>query len=184
VTTQPSETTIWVTSDVTPFGNYQLAIHFDDDTSRVLDRDAAYAYASAILDACERAEYDAAVARQLSRVLKMPEDLVGQVISDLRADRPPLDQAAISPLDLEPGVSAKSGRPFLTIYRSGRPIGQWEMSDARGHATHVLRALEAVPLDAAYRRYLVGQIGIEPERALNVVDDLANHRSLTGITRS
>jgi hypothetical protein len=172
-------TSIWVTSDVTPFGNYQLAIHFDDDTSRILDRDAAYAYTATVLDACERADYDAAVIGQFTQAMSIPKDHAARFVADLRADRPPLDLAAIAPLELQPGVSAKTGDPFLAILRDGKQIGQWTTADARGHALHVLGAIHAVPLDAAYRRYLIGQVGIEPDRALNVVDDLQNHRSDT-----
>lgn len=175
MTDQP--TSIWVTSDVTPFGNYQLAIHFDDDTSRVLDRDAAYAYASTILDATERAEYDAAVIRQFTDAMKVPQALAAHSVADLREDRPPLDLAAIAPLDLQPGVSRQTGAPFLTVRRGGQPIGQWSTADAQGHALHVLRAVHAVPLDAAYRRYLIGHVNVEPQIARNMVGGLREHRS-------
>lgn len=174
MTTKP--TSIWVTSDVTPFGSYQLAIHFDDDTSRVLDRDAAYAYASTILDACERAEYDAAVIRQFTKKMGAQKTLAAHSVADLRADRPPLDLAAIAPLEIQPGVSQRTGKPFLALLRGVEQIGQWDMEAAQGHALHVLRAVHAIPLDAAYRRYLIGQVGIEPERAANVVDDLQHYR--------
>jgi hypothetical protein len=176
MTDDENPTTIWVTSDVTPFGNYQLAIHFDDDTSRVLDRDAAYAYASTVIDASERAEYYAAVIRQFSTTLKAPKELAASVAGDLRADLPPLDVAAVAPLDLRPGVSHRDGSAFLAIWRNGKQVGQWSPADARGHALHVLQALHVVPLDAAYRRYLIGPINIEPDRAANIVDDLQKHR--------
>lgn len=176
---EETPTSVWVTSDLTPSGGYQLAIHFDDDTSRVLDRDAAYAYAATVLDAAERADYDAAVIRQFTRKMGTTKELAAHSVADLRADRPPLDLTAIAPLELQPGVSAKTGNAFLVIAREGRQIGQWSTEDARGHALHVLSALHAIPLDAAYRRYLIGQVGIEPERALNVVDDLQNHRDQT-----
>jgi hypothetical protein len=74
-------------------------------------------------------------------------------------------------------VSAKTGDPFLAILREGKQIGQWSTADAQGHALHILQVLHVVPLDAAYRRYLIGQVNIEPDRAANVVDGLANHRT-------
>lgn len=171
-----NENGIWVTSDVTYDGHYTAAVHVDDDHTVTLNKASAYAYATTVLAAAERADYDAAVAAQMAGKLGIPKDVVGQVVAELRNDRPPLADAATAPLRLQPGVSAKTGEPFLALFIGTTQIGQWDPTDARQHAMHVLAAIEAVELDKAYRRYLVDKIGIGPDRALNAIANLANFR--------
>jgi hypothetical protein len=127
-----------------------------------------------VLEAVGRADYDAAVYAQLSK-LGITDSAVVQVVTDLRADRPPLDTAATAPLELVPGVSHRNRRGFLTLKVHGEEVGQWELADARHHALACLEVQTAVDLDAGYRAALVGIIGLDDAHARNVVAGLAEH---------
>lgn len=164
---------IWVQSDLAPDGTtYVTAIHYDDDKSRILTPETAYAYVAEMFRAAVIAEHDAAVIRQLRAMDIKLEDAAG-IVAELREDRPPLNDATTAPLRLVPGVSLKTGDGFLAVHLGDRQIGRWEPADARDHATNVLSVQTAADLDGAYRRYLVGSAGIEPDRALAVINDLA-----------
>ncbi|MEU8040913.1 hypothetical protein [Streptosporangium sp. NPDC049078] len=176
--TTPKPPTIWVQSDPLPNGTYAAAIHYNDDTARILDRPAGLAYAAEVVAAATYAEHDAAVLRQL---VAAGVDLhaAGHTISALRVDRPPLNDGATAPLRLIPGI-ATSGRGFLRVDIAGEQVGQWSPADARDHASNVLTVLAATTLDAAYRRHLIGPLGLDEARARIVVGDLGDHiRALT-----
>ncbi|MEU8279537.1 hypothetical protein ACFYOK_29525 [Microbispora bryophytorum] len=169
-----SSGSIWVQSDLLPDGTYVAAVHYDDDRSRVLGRDAALRYAATVHDAATRAEHDAAVVAQMAK-LGLPHATAAQALWDLRNDRPPLDDAAIAPLRLKPCVSAQRGVGYLEVQIGARLVGQWDPDDARDHAANVLTVLAAVDLDAAYRRYLMTTVELDAALAQDAVGDLANH---------
>ncbi|RFU83590.1 hypothetical protein DY218_27160 [Streptomyces triticagri] len=171
----PERDSVWVESDVTSDGVYVVAVRYGMDCVRSLNRSEAYDHAGAVLAAAQRAEHDCAVARQLMKITGLALDEVALMIRELRADRPPLDAAALAPLWLEPGINQET-RPFLVLHADGQQVGQWTVGDARQHALYVLEALEAADLDAAYLRYLVGKIGIDDNRARQAIGDLANYR--------
>lgn len=169
--------TLWVNGAITEAGCYALAVFVDEDRAVTLDtRDAVYAYASTIIAACERAEFDAAIVAQMTRKLQMPVEMATSMVADLRSERPPLNEAAIAPFRLLPGVSATSGKPFLGLFVGGRQVGQWDPDDGRQHAMHIMTGAEVVELDTAYYRYMVEKVGTEPGRARSVISDLANFR--------
>jgi hypothetical protein len=164
---------IWVQSDLAPDGStYVTSIHYDADQSRILTPETAYAYVAEVFRAAVMAEHDAAVIRQL-RAMNITLKEAAGIVAELREDRPPLDDAATAPLRLVPGVSLRTGDGFLAVHLGDRQIGEWEPDDARDHATNVLSVQTAADLDAAYRRYLVGSAGIDHDRALAVINDLA-----------
>jgi hypothetical protein len=168
--------TVWIkTTPALDGSGYVVTLEADDDTARVLTPTEALAYAAGVLAAASRCEYDAAVIRQMTRALKLPVATAAQVITDLRADRPPLDPSATAPMWLEPGVN-KDLDGFLVISINGKKVGQWNATDARGHALAVIESIAVADLDSAYVRVLVGSVGIDKARALQVVDDLGNHR--------
>lgn len=174
MTTPENSATIWVQSDLLPDGTYVTAIHYNDDQSRVLDRQTGMAYVAEIFTAAVHAEHDAAVLRQLTSI-GVERATAGQAVVDLRADRPPLNDAATAPLRLAPGVSHRTGAGFLAVFIGDRQVGQWDPADARDHATNVLTVLTAADLDATYRRYLTSVIGIDTDRAQHIVGQLAAH---------
>ena len=167
---------VWIKTDPTPDGTgYVVTLEVGQDTARILTPDEAMAHAAGVLAAAHRAEYDAAVLAQLTK-LGIERESVAMLIRQLRDDRPPLDPAATHPLTLEPCVNA-AGKPFITVASPGREQGQWTTEDARSHAIAVLECVAVADLDAAYLRALTGLIGIDRSRARRVVEDLVNHRA-------
>lgn len=172
-----SEQVITVLSDLAADGQTYIAtVQLNGDTARSLDRDQGYAWASTALAAAAQAEHDALVLRQLTEVVGIPLALAASCIGDLRADRPPLDDAATAPMRLVPGVNAK-GEPFIGVHINGVQVGQWTCADARSHAAGIFDVLSVVDLDAAYRRFLVGALTIEPDHARNIVGSLIELRT-------
>ena len=55
---------IWVRSNLTLDGDYVVTVELDEDTTITLNRADATAYANYVLEAAERASYDAAVYHQ------------------------------------------------------------------------------------------------------------------------
>jgi hypothetical protein len=176
VSTEPkadAEDAVWVRTDPGTDGVYRVSIDASNDTSFGLDQASALTYAMSVLDAASRAEYDAAVIRQMTKVGSGGAVHAVALVQQLRADRP--EPSPVGPLQLIPGVSAATGDPFLAIHLNGQQVGQWTPGDARGHAVHVLECVLVADLDSAYLRGLQA-IGIEEDRARAVVDDLINHR--------
>lgn len=165
---------VWVTSELLPDGRYITSISVNPDRAFTLDRDAARRYAATVFTAVAYAEYDTAVVRQLQAIGIALPDAAGFVV-DLRADRPPLDDDATAPLRFEPLVAGTTLTPAVHIALDGELFCQWDPADARQHAGHVLDVAAAVDLDAAYRRLLVAQVGLDDARARAVVGDLAEH---------
>lgn len=165
---------ITVTSDVTADGAYVAVLTFRN-RRRVLDDTAAARYARTVLNAVATADYDAAVFSQMTG-LNLPPDVVAQVVKDLRADRPPLDDDATAPLSFAPGVSHRDGRGFIGLWLDGEQVGQLELDAARDHALHVLEVPQVAVFDNLYRQLLVSTIGLPDRKARAVVHDLARHR--------
>lgn len=168
---------IWVISDVAPDGTYVTTVHVTDDVAFTLTPAEAIAYAAAVMDASARAQFDAAVFAQM-QATGMDRALAASVIVDLRAERPRLRFAP--PLSFEPLVTAAKCEAQLYVLVNGKRYAQWTPADAAQHVTQVLEVAAGVDLDAAYRRYLVGPIGMDDEKARALVGSLANHRSGVG----
>lgn len=168
------EKAIWIKTEPSVDGStYVVSLELGDDRAVVMTPERAMAHASVILAAAQRAEYDAAVVTQMRD--KVPLEAIGQLVGDLRKDRPPLDGEAIAPMEVEPAVSAKA-HPFLVVSIAGEEWGQWAVPAARAHAMNLLEAVQAADLDAAYYRALTGLVGLEEGTARQVIEDLANHR--------
>lgn len=168
---------IWVISDVTPFGTYVVTVQVGDDMAVTLDRSRAMRYALTVVDATTRAEYDAAVFAQMSALGIADERTAAEPLIQLRTDRPPLDDDATAPLRFEPVVTSRKKRPVVHVHLGGKVISEWSPDDARGHAMHVLEVTCGVDLDSAYRRLLVGWVGLDDDKARTAVGDIANYRA-------
>lgn len=172
---------IWVISDVAPDGTYVTTVHAGEDVAVTLDRDRAVAYAVAVLAATTRARYDAAVWRQMLTISggraagDGAEEIAALVVRGLREDRPPIDDSATAPLAFEPFVSHRTKEPGVFVSLNGKKISQWDVSDAEGHALHVLQIMLGVDLDASYWRHLIGTVGLEDWRARAIVGDLGKY---------
>lgn len=168
---------IWVKADVDMDGNYRLAVEYNEDTAVTFDQAGAVAYATEVFTAAAYAAYDAAVLKQMTKGLGLPPAEAAEVVKGLRADRPPLNQDALGVLRMEPGVSAFTGKPFLRCSLTANPMQwQWDPAEADQHAGHVVQCYPAANLDNAYRRYLVGVVGLDQGRAMAAVEDLAKWR--------
>lgn len=137
-------------------------------------------HAEAVLLVAARAEYDAAVFCQMYDLVENL-DAVGQIVLDLRRDRPEIDQQRTFPLVLTPGVAqdgAGEYRPFIAISIDGveEQVSQWTPDEARAHAVGLIETITAADLDQDYLRVLTGLVGIERARALNVIGDLQRWR--------
>lgn len=170
-----NERIVWLRSDVMPDGSYRAVVEFDLDHSAALTHERAMRYSTAILDAVQAAEYDAAVLRQLTGRLALDATAAGQLITrDLRAARRPLRSTGTA-LALRPGVTAE-GHAFLVVSIGGSEVGQWSLADARGHALYALEASLAADYDATYHRTLVAKIGVTDRVARATVQDIGNYR--------
>jgi hypothetical protein len=129
-----------------------------------------------VLEAAHRAAYDAAVFQQITKKLRLDQQTAGQLVVDLRADRPSLSGESTAPISFDPGVAARDHSPFLAISIRGERVGQWTVEDARQHALRVLETIIVADLDAGYFRALTGAVGIDASRARQAVADIANHR--------
>jgi hypothetical protein len=166
---------IWVLSDLAPDGeSYILSIQAGED--RIFVPQDPVAYVLTVSRAIQYAAYDSAVTRQMMTVTGGKLELVGEIINDLRGDRPPVDDAATAPLTFDPIVSSTSFDPFIHVALDGKKIGQWTLTDATEHANWVSGTMAVVDLDAAYRRYLIGTLDVGRERACAVIDDLGTYR--------
>lgn len=164
---------VWIKTEPSVDGaRYVVTIEASEDLATTLSPDRALRYASGVLEAASRADYDAAVFKQVTALTSL--QAARQLVVDLRGDRPPLDDEATYPIALEPGVN-RSQEPFLTIRINGEPVGQWGIQDARSHALGVLEAVGRADLDSAYYRTLVGTVGLDENRARQVVADVGNH---------
>lgn len=167
---------VWIKTEPTVDGSaYVVTIEASDDRSVVLTPDRALRYADAVLAYVARAEYDAAVVKQL-RNLVDDMQAVGQIVTDLRNDRPPIADDATAPLSFESGVSAFTGEAFLHIAIDGKKVGQWDIPDAKAHALEVLESVSVADLDSGYYRALRSRVGLDESRARQVIDDLGKWR--------
>ncbi len=165
---------VWLNSEVMPDGSYVAAVAFDDDTSIALPPAAAVAYALGVLDAAERADYDAAVIAQLTASGDR-KSAIEFLAYELRPKRAELRSTGTA-LTLTPGVSQRSGEPFLTVTVRGKDIGQWTVPAAREHALYALAASVAAGYDAEYHGVLVRDVGVEDGVARAAVGDIARYR--------
>lgn len=164
---------IWVRTERTIDGKgWMVTVELDEDHAIVLSPDEVHAYSTALLTACARAEYDAAVIRQLSQRTRVEHAIA--TVQDLRKDRP--EWVEIHGWSFAGGVSQKTRKGFITILHNGEPHSQIDLEPARGHALHVLDALIVADLDAQYMTHLRSAIGLDEPVAANVVAELAVHR--------
>lgn len=167
---------VWVRTEPTLDGkSFMVVIEFDPDNAVTLTPLEAHDYVDTVYAALARAEYDAAVFKQMTRRLTLTARQAAETVLDLRRRRTEL--GSLGPMKLEPGMS-KAGKPFLKLMagQPATPVGQWSPDDARGHASAILEAIAVADLDRQYLAELTETIGIEEDRARAVVNDLINYR--------
>lgn len=177
--TQNNEPSIWVRTAPDIDGTYRVSLELDDDDAEFLDATRALEHAQYVLHQACRAEFDAKVYKQIDMLLPPlrpggdADDrtkTIALLIGDLRTDR--IELTPVTRLALAPGVNPR-GKPFLNLVLNNKFVGQWELRDARSHATFIIEAVHAADLDAAYLRLLKGTLELSDSMARNVVGDLA-----------
>jgi hypothetical protein len=182
-----------------PTRRYRVRVDFDDTNWVHLDREEALSYAHAVLMAASCAEYDAAIVAQMRKVLgtmstEQMNELLALLVTDFRKRRPPIrrpmegvtrwghgKKVRNSPTDvmeLVPGVSAFTGKAFLTVMIKGEAVGQWTVEDAREHATIMLETVSVAELDTAYLATLLDTV-LDPDelpRATQIVNAIQDFR--------
>ncbi len=163
-----------VRSDVLPTGAYGVTVTLGADEAWHMDAARALAYGAGCVAAATTANHDAAVIRAFVAG-GMPEETASAfVVSDLRPDRPAVDERT-APLLFIPGVSAFTGRPFLRTMIGRRAVGQLSPDELCVHAIGVLTAAAAVDLDAALFRAMRERMGAEEPPARAFVGKLGAH---------
>lgn len=171
---EEDEDGLWIKTEPSLDGStYVVTVEINADRSMMLTPDSARRYASTILEAVARAEYDAAIYAQFD---ELPDkEAVARLIKDLRKDRPDIDTSATEPLVITPGVT-RDGKPFLTVNIEGKAVGQWTIPDAREHALAAMEAVLVADLDSGYYRALTGLLTLDEDRARRTIQDLHNYR--------
>lgn len=173
----------WIRTEPTIDGKaFIVTLSFSDDHSVTLTPTRASAYGNALLAAVADAEYDHAILRQMSEKLGLPDHVAMQVVVDLRKERPTREAGG---LRFNPGISQRKRHPFITVVGSdGVEYGQLDADAARRHALHVLEAPPAADLDAAYLKVLRSLVGIDENKARQVVEDIGNFRQPWAVSDS
>lgn len=165
-----------VFSDIAPNGAYITTVQAGPDVVFALDPDSGVRYARYVMSAVARAEHDAAVLAQLlGHGIEKPA--IADLVRALRDDRPPL--TSDWPISFEPLVSGRTQEPRVTVAVNGEPAGQYGTHSLIDHVVAVLEVVHGVDLDAAYRRHLVGVIGIDERQATATVAALGEHHQRT-----
>jgi hypothetical protein len=169
---------VWVRTTPGPGLSYRVTLEIDDDTAADVDDVGALVHVRAVGASVARARHDAVVVAQLRHLTRddpAPESsqqLVVETVTALRERRKPIVWP--TPLTLEPGVSAFTGKAFLTVVIRGKRVGQWTLADARTHIGHVFECLEGARLDEAYLTLLATRFGLDEATARAAVVDLAS----------
>lgn len=176
--TDPGMPTVWVQSGVSAIGTYTCEITYTDDTApRVLSPGEVGPYADTLTLAVVQAEYQAAIIAQLRSVRGLTARDAWDVTLALRESTPQIDQKPITPLLVRASVGMKSGLPYLSIRLAGtRTRWRWDPASALEHAGYVRETVLVADLDAAYRRHLVGHVGLDDATARAMVRALSMHR--------
>jgi hypothetical protein len=169
----PDDRRVWVTTDPTADGVYRTTIQVGRDFALVLTPDEVGSYTRALTEHATRAAYDAALLAQLVPAVGREHALV--TVQDLRAERPDIDVRALGRLQVTPGIARRTLRGFLRCEIPGVAEWQWSPCGAMSHVGNVLQVAAAADLDAAYRRYLRGTIGLDEEASRVYVGALRQH---------
>lgn len=156
---------------------YQVVVEVGEDHSFVLDEDTAFHHARVLLKACAMAEYDSSIYKQM-RDREMDEETAYSLVVDVQKDRAPFDPEhnSTAPFTYLPALSRPDRDPVIQIRLDDKPVGLWDLDQARLHAFTLIEGSTAAQLDGVYLTVLRGVIGLEEQVARNVVDGLGAYR--------
>lgn len=168
-----------VASEANAVGVYTCVLSLGEERLRVLNREAALAYATEVTWAITCAEYDAAVLAQLMAVKDMDMGAVRYVVQGIRRDRRPVLSAATHPLTFEAIVSHRDKVARVNV-KHGEAWWTWDLDAARKHVQQVLEVSAGGDMDAVYLRYLKSAVGLDDQWARGMVGLLREH--MPGLT--
>lgn len=168
------ERAVWVSSAVSARGGYLITVHYTPDRSVSLDPIRALTYVSAAIGVAARAEYAAAVLKQLKGI-GIDDKHAGPTIGELMHDGWEGAELAEG-VRLVPLIAKRDRQAYIRLEVDGERITQWRPADARQHALQLLDVRACVDLDARYRHYLTDTIRLAEETAAALVGDLARYR--------
>jgi hypothetical protein len=152
---------VWVQSNLSGERPTTVTIKIDAYDVRTCGRAEARAYAQAMLGYAQRAEYIAAMFRQLTEELGVSHPQAREIVQGILMGVPSIPGRLTAPLVIKLAVGthvvrAVPGSPqgVLLIELNGVRLGRWDVRRARDHALQVLDAVEAADLDTAYLRFL------------------------------
>lgn len=169
---------VWVRVERDPFGiGYLTVVAYDDDHVLSLDRTDLHAYTETLIAALTRAQYAEGVRRQLrtagaSRGHAVSDEHAAASVVELRDEWPELP--TFGPYRIVPIVSI-DGRPSVQVHKGEQVIVQFAPHNVAEHVVHALQVYAAADLDASYRRYLVGVIGVDERTAAGAIAALGDH---------
>ncbi len=139
-------------------------------------------YASAVLAACQQAEYEQRAWAQLTRAkdtdtspyVGLTAELALPVLGHLRKDRPEIRAADTAPMAFKPMLGYRERVGSLLVSVHGEQIGQWEIPAAVDHAVAVIRAHHTCPMDDLYRDAMTEVVGLDTEHSLAMVTMLGD----------
>jgi len=174
MTEQEEDGSVWVSSEVQTDGTYRLTLTFNPDDSITLDDEQALKYALAILEAAHIAEYEATILAQFKSA-DISEGTAARFIADNFRPFRALPETGTA-LELIPGISQRTKKPFLTVLLYGVETGQWDFKDAREHAQAILDVIIVARLDQVYHGALSDRLGMPDEKARAMVSTMAKFR--------
>lgn len=166
---------VWVRTGQTAFGVYTCEINYTPDHALILLPDQVHAYAQALLRALVCAEYDAAIVKQFNNGARLGIESAAFAVLELRKSRPEINHAALGPLVVEPIVTSRTKMPELNVTLKGtRTSWAWKPAEVVAHIQQVHEASLVADLDAKYRAFLIGTVGLGADEAERAVADLGN----------
>lgn len=165
--------TVTVTVDGTDEG-YVPVVHIGEDLSIALDGRAP-SYALAVVTAAERAAYDSALIRQLTRMNLAAYEIAAEVLS-LRARRGEVDDDATAPLRFRGEVAADTA-PIVRMLQGSDELGTFSYTQACAHAHAVLTVASVADLDNDYFEHITKGSDVEAGMARTLLYDLSTYRA-------
>ncbi len=164
---------------------YAVEVQIGEDIAVHLPQGKVQDYARRAIQVAAWADYDAAVVKQMRdiAIADHTQQEVTEIVSAAvvylrkqRANSGTVRLLANPRFALTPGVSAFTGKGFITLYLDGQTIGQWDPDDVRSHAMGVLDAGLVADLDGTYKAWLLKEIKLDEATAGRVVGTLKEFR--------
>lgn len=160
-----------------PDGDFAMHVSVDGRHLLAMDRERCLPYVMTWADAIARAEFDAAALAQFTGFGLDDRTALACVIEDLRPARPPLDCAAVAPLELSPLVSHRTRRGQVAAHLGDEHVMQLDAPAVYDHIAKVAVVAQTIALDTAYHTFITDVMGQPRWRADAMIADLSRWRT-------